>query len=774
MSIMVQRLDDKTLSTEAFVAAGLRSSAIIFSSLGLPDPGPAYPDPPQPFFSTQRVLAALKGLRDLLGMSLQRMWSSAHVALVVRDLISNATTTSDTTVSLSCIRRIAFILCIAPDAMLVGYPFEMLVNGLNELAGRESICHEATTIIKYVFSLVSKHTSTNPQRIRYMATILISAMEELSRTSVLLTTKELIADVYDWLETLLQTVFPGHVVLRSTVQLLHTLTNSCFANNITACQVMENLITEDEVLWGDWKLRQFSLHFLSKFSNPTSETLSTIRPVVAHLLTPFNALIKPEYPTESKIWLGVALGRVSLDSQFHQPEYRSALMASKTYDSVGSTDLCPPEVMVEVVCCTRLNSKIAGLLEEGLRALPADTAFRLPSWFNGDGDIIKHLSSPNVKSPPRLTALGTPSLSDVNWWVVPDKDFTSWYKKFATSIALRLPNTFFSNFVPALNASIEFCESIFPYLIDEYRRQPRYDGSITKIFNSILNNFRNYDLAYLRLVIRNILFLRERSSKSVKSKKIPLVDEVDYLHASKAAVACTMSKTALMFLEIANVSHTKEPELERLLSEIYCGLEDPDLTYALSQGVTRSWNQLLHVFELHHDRKAVQDLRRARLRGKMELGTDPSGTDDDLLAVADQIRQNGFPLNAVNVINGGDNEILSQASVTNLYKSAWRLGIWDLPPLTTANESDPLIYTVLYQLMESSVTDPFFNILNSSITRAFDQLVNSQSPAEISSMINCLNMLADIFLVFSGPDTCVVSGREWARKILTQAEYGRY
>jgi serine-protein kinase ATM len=776
MSIMIERLDDKTLSSEAFIAAGLRSQAMIFSTLDLPDPGPTYPDPPQPFFSTHRVLAALDGLRVFLGMPLQQVWSSAHVSLIVRDLISNATTTSDTTVALSCIRRIAFILCVAHDTMLTGYPFEMLVNGLNELAGRESTCREAISIIKYLFSLVSKHTSTNPQRIRYMATILISAMEELSRTSALLTTKELIADVYDWLETLLQTVFPDHVALRSTVQLLHALTNNRLSNNITACQVMENLIVEDTVLWGELRLRQFSLHFLSKLSNPACEPLSTIRPVVAHLLTPFNALIKPEYPMKSKIWLGVALGRVSHDSRFHQPEYRSVLVASKTYGAVEATGLYPPEVMVEVVRCTRLNSTIAGLLEQGLRGLPADTAFRLPSWFNGDCDIIKYLSSPNVKSPPSLMALRTPSLSDVKWWGIPDQDFTTWYRKLACSIALRLPNTFFSNFVPALDASIEFCESIFPYLVDEYRCQPRYDGSVTKIFNSILENFKNYDLEYLRLIIRNILFLRERSSKPVKSKKIPLVDDIDYLHAAKAAVACTMSKTALMFLEIANVGHTNEPaaELERLLSQIYRSLEDPDLTYALSQGVSRSWNQLLHVFELHHDHEAVQDLRRARLRGKMELGTNPSGTDDDLLAVADQIRQNGFPLNSVNIINGGDNGMLSQASTTDLYKSAWRLGTWDLPPLTTANHPDPLIYTVLYQLMQSGVTDPFLNTLDSSITRALDQLVDNQCPAEISSMVGCLKMLADIFMIFSGPDTCVTSGRKWARKILTQAEYGRY
>jgi hypothetical protein len=201
-------------------------------------------------------------------------------------------------------------------------------------------------------------------------------------------------------------------------------------------------------------------------------------------------------------------------------------------------------------------------------------------------------------------------------------------------------------------------------------------------------------------------------------------------------------------------------------------LDDPDVSYALSQGVTRSWNQLIHVYELHHDLEAANDLRKARLRGKVELGIFPSAADGDLLAVADQIRQNGFPLNMTDIFDGADTSSYSQET-PDIYKSAWRLGNWDLPPVTTSSHPDSLIYTVLYELVQSNITDQFFTSLNSSITRAVDQFAGSLSSTGQNKMAVCLTMLADIFEIFTAPNSSMASGRAWAKKILTHAEYGR-
>ena len=773
MSIMIERLDDKTLSGENFQSAGLASSSAILSALDLPDPGPTYPDPPQPFFSMLRVLAAIEGLRHIANISQQRLWSPPHVVYVVRNLMSHGSSASDTTVALSYLRRIAFVICVARDAVLTGYPLDMLVAGLCEFASRASVCREATTIIRYLFSQVSDSVSTPPPQVRYMTTMVLSSMEELSNTSASRETDEIVATVYDWLETLLQTVFLGSVELQSTVQLLHALNNHPSSDDITVCQIMENLIKEDGKLWGEPKLRQFSLRFLSKLSNPVSERLSALTYVVRHYFVPLNALTKLDFPAKSKIWLGHGLGRISRDSQFRQPEYRSLSNASRSYKSTGSSSLFLPEILDEILHFIRLNSRIAGLLEQCLRSLPVDTTSRLSTRFNIDNDILKYLLSPNVESQRGNTDSGVPSPLELQTWIGSVRDFTSWYKTMTCSIAQHLPDSTYSILVPAIDASMEFCESVFPFLVDEYRSQRRYDGALTEIFNSILKDFKTYDREYLMLVIRTILFLRERSPKPLKTQMIPLVDDINYFHAANAAVACRLYKTAFMFLEIACDGKANYSEVEKLLSEIYCNVDDPDLSYALVQGVTRSWNQLIHVYELHHDLEAVNDLRRARLRGKVELGLYPSAVDDDLHAVADQIRQNGFPLNMTNMLDGGDHGSYSEAPASDIYKSAWRLGNWDLPPSSASNDPDSLIYTVLYELVHSNITDQFFATLNHSITRAVDRFADNLNPTGRTKMAVCLTMLADIFEIFSAPDASMASEKAWSRKLVTHAEYGR-
>ena len=295
----------------------------------------------------------------------------------------------------------------------------------------------------------------------------------------------------------------------------------------------------------------------------------------------------------------------------------------------------------------RSGSTISGLLEQAIREISSVSPLRIPSNFGADQFIVKYLSSPHIESNAHFHDLLTfPSPSELDAWTNFDQSFVDWHKSLACSVAQHLSNQFFKSLVPAIDASFDFCRVVFQYLIDEYRCQNGYDGSITMIFNNILRISDTIDRDYSRLVIRVILFLREHEPKTQSHRRQPLIDEIDYLHAANAAVACNMYKTALMFLEIAGKQEVSSSQqfAEQILSEVYRNVDDPDMTYALSKSINRSWNQLLDVYKLHHDRERVNELRRARLRGKVELGITPTFEDDDVRAIADLILQNGFPV----------------------------------------------------------------------------------------------------------------------------------
>jgi hypothetical protein len=562
--------------------------------------------------------------------------------------------------------------------------------------------------------------------------------------------------------------------LFATARLLQLLNKSHIQHQLSASQIIEQIIIEDEPIWSGSGLRYFALQLLSKESTVFLEPLPTLRLLVAHFLTPNSAQI---YSAEQKLWLGLALGRISNEAPFYRAEYKSTPAVGGNHDNVAISST--NAVLTEMFQVMRSEGKISGLLEQALRDLTSDSTFKISPSFGADQLVLKYLKSPYVPMGVSVRIqrfLSLPPPSDILAWTTWNRDFATWHKALACSIAQDLPNNkLYATLVSSIDMSMGFCQSVFPYLVDEYRSQRR-DGSLARIFNALLEASRAIDHEYLRLVIHTILFVRERPAVATKKKVEPLVDEINYLHAANAAVACRMYKTALMFLEIfeKRSSGSDAQFADQILSEIYRNIDDPDLTYALSQGVSRTWGQLLDVYQLHHDRGGVNGLRRARLRAKIELGATPAGDDDDLLAVADLVRQSGFSLNSLDISGGAGNENQERTSTASLYRSAWRLGNWDLPPSTRSWEPNKLIYSVLYQLTQKSIANDFFPVLQCSIIQLVDKLTVGVSSPENTNAVICLSMFADLSDLFSGSKSMITAGRGWAKQILRHAEYGRW
>lgn len=771
LAFIIEKFDDKSLSRESFESLGLSSACDIFSAINIQSPGPSYPDPPEPAFSFRTIIAAIENLRRDLNISSQLIWSPPITIFVVRYLMDRGLSASDSTVALSFLRRIVLVLSLAGNAVYEGYPLEMLLFGIKDFITRDALYREAIQVIKYLFSVSKSYGVAHPVRFRQTVHALLPPIWRLRSSTSDPHCYDVVRETYSWLNDLVANGFQNHEALLATARLLQILSGNHAKQELSASQILEQIIIEDETLWSERELSHFALQLLSNDSQVFFEPLTTLRQLVTHFMTPEWT---HTYSSEQKLWLGLALGRITSEAPFYKPEYKSVeeRMGGEGHgDAAVSSTVA---VLREIFRFMHSERRISGLLEQALRELTSDSKV-IPRNFGADQHILKYLKSPYVPVSSTVRVSQLPSPSDVLAWTDLNHDFTTWHKALACSIAQNLPNQLFATLIPALDVSIGFCQTVFPYLVDEYRSQRPYDGSLAKIFNNVLQASVDIDLEYLRLVIRTILFVRERPSAAIKTKVEPLVHEINYLHAANAAVACKMYKTGLMFLEIyqKKVSASSDRFPDQILSEIYRNIDDPDLTYALSQGVSRSWSQLLDVYQLHHDRGGVNGLRRARLRAKIELGADPTAEDDDLLAVADLVRQTGFPLNSVDISGGARYENQERTPTASIYKSSWRLGNWDLPPLMRSKDPDSLIYSVLYQLTQQSMSAQFFTVLHSAIIQLVDDVAICPTSPEITNAASCLSMFADISELFSRSKSMTTAGRNWATQILRHAEYGR-
>jgi len=767
LAIMAERLDDKTLSKTSL---NFSPSSTVFAAIGLSDLGPTYPGPPEPSFPLRTVLLAIENLRHSLDIPSHQVWTPSNIVFVVRHLFDLALATSDTTVVLSILRRIAFVLCLIVDPNYEGYLSEMLIFGLVGFVGNVPVSREAIQILKYVFTKSGPYFGSQPDRFRQVIAILLCTTQKLRSTDV-----EFAAQVYGWIDRLVETTLPGHTSLRATNLVIKLLRNDTKPGAKTVGQIIDDVIFEDEPLWTEADLREFALNLLSDKSTPSREPLFTLQRLISHLVNPDMAT---KYPDASQQWLGLAIGRISREILHFQPEYKSNHHFRVHRRVVGEDSSSWIAILEQVHWHMRLEPAIAGLLEQVLRDVSTGPDSHLLNKLETDKCVGKYLSSPHIESRYIVRDRSKqPPPSDINTWTDLDsfRSFSSWHQSLACSIAEQLPTQFFLFLVQSMEASTKFCDTVLPYLINEYRSRTDYDGSLTEIFNKILRVGDMINKQYPRFIISVILFLRQHPSYS-PIKKQRLVDEIDYLHAANAAVSCNMFKTALLFLEISGKQyalHSHQRLFDSVLSAIYRNIDDPDMTYALSQNINRSWNELLDVFQLHHDREMVGDLRQSRLRGKVELGVGLSPNDEDLRAVGNIVSQNGFPLRSESISGISRGNVEDKQWSVSVYKSAWRLGIWDLPPQVTSVDPDTLIYTVLLHLRDAKNASQFFPILNSAIVQMADQFSIGFTTTENAKAASCLSMLGDISELLSNSKPIAIAGHDWTSRISLQARYGR-
>ena len=768
LSFIVERLDDRTLVEDEFESHAWAT----FNTMQLPPLQPNYPEPPQPAFNMRKVVLAIETHRNSLQIPYQDVWSPANVVFIFRRLIDVCRQTSDKTVQKSYLRRIAFVLCVARSTILELYVLEAVLLGIARFASKVSVYREAMCIVKYLFTTGAPLLATHPNILKQVIPPLLATFQSLQDNAP--DSQQFVNhECARWLLSTVKSYPCAGGDLENMRSLLEAFSNLPLTQPKTVGEIMKLLIEEDQLLWKQPVNFSFALRFLSTASVLDLESTAVLVELVGFFLHSNEPV---QYDKQSKIWLGSAIGIVSKFSFVHLPEYRPLFPTIFEQRHQDTATARQSAILLGVIRFSHSHPEIAGMLEQAIRSTTATTAGEIGKAGFLE-PTLKCLLSPHVSTTSWLRPRPTlPDLSDVKAWTVVKISFDEWFNKFACAIANDLGPHLFPSLIDAIDSSSSFRMAIFPLLVYEHQDRNSGSSNIVNIFNGFLSRADSVNLDFLRLIIKVILSLRERPTKSSHRVNAQILNGIDFSHAAQAAISCRMHKTSLLFLELSiDARKKKVTESDyQILSNIYRDIQDPDLIYAVSKGMNRSWDQLLDVYKLHHDREGINDLRRARLRAKVELGVEVSPEDEDLCGVANLMRNDGFPLPPITFTAKALSQSSDDSMLNGIYGSAWRLGNWDLPPLLTSGDADILLYTLIEQLVRADSAKSLFDILDLSVIRSVDRLFDGSDTDQASKINMTLRMFADLRRMYCRQRAPLETGLEWGHQILEHARFGRY
>ncbi|KAF1922871.1 uncharacterized protein M421DRAFT_426490 [Didymella exigua CBS 183.55] len=275
-----------------------------------------------------------------------------------------------------------------------------------------------------------------------------------------------------------------------------------------------------------------------------------------------------------------------------------------------------------------------------------------------------------------------------------DKVVAVWVRDLAVALCAVASEDSILGALPALLHGIEgMAERLFPYilhlvLLAEFEEDRSIRKAVSAAAAAWFQDCGSNKAPYVRILIQAILYLRSQPVP----KETTRVDrdrwlEINYLEASRAATACDMYRSALLFAETSSGQPVVKSTSRRsstlvpaptlptdLQLAIYKNLDEPDSFYAVDRGSSLS----AVLDRLDYERDGVKSLifRGARLDSQMrrqnELGpSDTRGTVKSLI----MLNMNSVTHSLLSTDQFRDK---GDDAVESTLHTARKLGQWDI------------------------------------------------------------------------------------------------
>lgn len=752
-------------------------------------------EPLKPCFKVKVVLNALWSICRRGGYVETKVWNPAILTYVARKLFISIDPSLGPLHACAVIRKIRLLVCLAGKTAHEGYLLEMLIHGLRPFIVDTVCALDTVGIVQYLFINGRAYLETNPTFVistflsimASLRTFIATAPNSQVDSSQFRGSQGTAQTFHSWLCSYLSN-YTSPALSKSNAETFQAIVESAIGfksrgnayqgtHESELLQVLLRDETEEDGLLDDASRRlAFSL-ISSKFKKPETYR-EDIYGADQDSMNASKGLLrtcrKYNVSNEYLLWSARVLGRSYAASGTIHSEWTNEAELKKVTDfprDMNALEITPKAAILKHL--TELlfsdDRQEAGLAELTLSdILDKETK-------GGEQKLVAELIVPtqNVRALAFTPPENSPTVVPVSPTIaiagrINDRPINYWIKDLAMAISLNsLSDSVGSRLGPLLQSVEGLAVKIFPYLVhlvlvlENRTKSEVLKNALSDVFRLCFEHRSLDSVPHMTVLIKTIIYLRTQQRGAEKTKLVR--DDwliLDYQDLARAARVCGMFKSALMFVEIhCSREKTDYTECTDLLLEIYKNIDDPDSYYGLNQGASVS--TVLNKLEYEQDGWKSLSFRGAQLESGMRL---ESGHDTEAsVGAIGAFNTLGLYGLSHSFLQGGVLGFGNEATLENVYESAWRLEQWNLPCLASYQGQAPIIYRAMQTVNNAISTEDLSTHLDTSFLEIMKQIITGkQTGPSLGASIRTLAMLTEVEEVLTSK-TSVQLEEVWSR-----------
>jgi ataxia telangiectasia mutated family protein len=749
----------------------------------------------QPTSRARYVVHELVRLTHLTEFQLQDIWSPALIISIARQLFNTVHPALGSLHACSVLRKLRIVISLAGATALDSYCLEMLLNSVRNFIVDSECADDALGISQYLITGGTSYLSQVPSFFAGYALSTLASLRVFLESSQSSTTQESqfkatmskAQKFHEWftkyLEDYTSPVFKRTAQLeafKSITQSAARIRSSGNAEKETAegkllLEILDDQAAGNELL--NESSRELALRLLcSNFSVPThirNDIIETDEDAIHYAPSVWRSCEAEELSDGYLSWAGRVIGR-AFSASGEIPKGVSRETRLERYQKIAPSFNGSETALLSLIqdLVTTSHSTTAGLAEAALR--------RIISQALAQED--EHLSvacQQSLTEPLFLASqwgIHRPPPSETDAPVIKHDERAVWAESIASPawlpqltmlLAQSIPESILLSVLPPILSKVKgFASKAFPFIVHlvlyfELDQQQTIKRALSGAMKEWLRSTAPAAKENLKLVINMILYLRtqEYPKESSIADRLHWLD-IDYALAASCASWCGMYKTALLLAEQVSSDTTRtsrrsssvrESDIHETLLTIFENIDDPDAYYGLPEDPGLS--KVLARVEYENEGTKILAFRGAQYDShirRRETGSEADG--QTLIKALSTLGLSGLSHSLLQM----QQSLGSPASsLDNMFGTARRLEIWNLPAPSTNNHHAVTVYKAYQSLHQASDVSLVRSTLYDSFGRTMESLTRDGHTATAMR-----NQLAAVAALTELDDLLNASGTE--------------
>lgn len=736
------------------------------------------PPSQQPTFKAKYLFAEIDHLCRLTKHEIGNLYTPAMVTFIARRLLSTIQPALGSLHACSILRKLRVLLAFSGSAAVEGYPLEMLLQSIRPYMTDSECADDAFGLTQYLLTRGYHYLSTTPMFFAGITLSIFASLKVFLESSPVSTTQDSqhrftfakARDFHGWL---------GSYTAKYKSSRLNGQSETTFRMMLQSIQAFEGTgnaelgTPESSLLLELIRDQRPGQHFLSKsardlvfsllysdFRCPLSfrtDILGADDDAVEFGAAVWALCTSTSAKGQFLVWAAKVIGRAfvstgHIDRQMLQESDLCRILKSAAKPS--STDENSKYSIIRLIKSLTLNeeSDISGLAETALRLIVAkigvasDTVVEVAGY---EEVLTEHLFqasvwAPYLVPPSDISSLLITCSSDP---FAPDAiKRAHWLQDLTASLAQSVPfDPVLSNLPRLLWNRRNFAEEAFPFILHlllyfhlDISQAPKQRFS--EALRTWLNSEDDTAKDHLKVLINAILYLRTQGMPHEKSTadRIHWL-ELDFTQAARAAIRCSMFKTALLFLEISfsesnrvstrRSSLSRSPEPTDLMLSIFRKIDDPDMFYGLQQDP--NLHNILARLEHESDGSKGLAFRSAQL--DCNLRRHDNAADRDVRALTNTLGALSLDGISHSLFKSQRFGGMKVGSSRSMFDAARKLEQWDLPVSSETSSDTAMVYKTFQAIFNAADRGSITQALSNSLQSTMSSLAH---PSKCASMVH--------------------------------------